>query len=129
MPLIGLVLHTIKSRFLEGKIYTFIGDILIAINPFSDAYESLLYGSEKIETIKQSSTNEAHIYGVARRALSSLMQEGRSQSIVISGESGSGKTRSCHHILNYLVALSDHADPNLLRLVCFPIHMVLDWVF
>lgn len=111
-----VVINTLKARFSSGQIYTFIGDILIALNPFSDQFESILYGAEKINQVEYSINGSAHIYYIAYKAISLLRSTGLSQSIIISGESGSGKTRSCHHLLNYFTTISPNSK--LLKLVC-----------
>ncbi|XP_075049866.1 myosin-IIIb-like [Mixophyes fleayi] len=103
------LLHTLQSRYLEHKIYTYIGDILIAANPFQDfpiygAEMSDVYSSQPIRCLP------SHIFAVADRAYTALQVKSatfsRNQCIVISGDSGAGKTESTKLLLRHLVRRS-----------------------
>ena len=108
------IVSALEQRFLRRRIYTFTGPILLAVNP----YESLdIYNDEYInkfiqysETNKETIAAEPHVYAIAARAhtamiaaSSSWREECQSQSILISGESGSGKTETSKFLMNYLV--------------------------
>jgi myosin heavy subunit len=105
------ILHVLRSRFNQEKIYTFVSNILIAVNPFQPLP---LYGTDLIELyyqqIQSDNTNHStlppHIFALSQRAYQSLFTSNTSQSIIISGESGAGKTESIKHILRYIAAVS-----------------------
>ena len=111
----GALLHNIRRRFLHNDIYTSVGTpILISINPYS----KLPIYTEKIAAtyrLKDNKNSEPHLFLMAEKAYASL-KEGN-QSIIISGESGSGKTEACKIILNYLAGCSSSIQSNLSKQV------------
>ena len=91
----------VRARFGQKDIYTLTGTILLAMNPF----ESLPIYSEKImETHKGQRLGKEppHVYGTAEAAYQRLQKTGESQSIVVSGESGAGKTEASKVIMQYI---------------------------
>jgi myosin heavy subunit len=100
------VLHVLRNRYREDHIYTFVSSILIAVNPFRDLP---IYGTEWIERYRSTADRRSlppHIFITADNAYNSLIRNYISQSIVISGESGSGKTESIKLILKYVTQIS-----------------------
>uniref|UniRef100_A0A0V0J6S7 Unconventional myosin-Vb n=1 Tax=Schistocephalus solidus TaxID=70667 RepID=A0A0V0J6S7_SCHSO len=103
------VLDNLKTRFCDRKeIYTYCGVILIAINPYMDLP---IYSTEFMEAYNQNRLdsqhrNEPHIFAVADAALTQMKQFSRDQAIIISGESGAGKTVSAKHVLRYLATIA-----------------------
>ncbi|KAK6946770.1 Myosin head, motor domain [Dillenia turbinata] len=98
------VLHNLECRFCHDMVYSKAGPLLIAINPFKDVH---LYGDEVITAYRQKLTNEPHVYATADNAYNQMMRDGENQSIIISGESGAGKTEAARLAVEYLVALCD----------------------
>jgi hypothetical protein len=101
-------LHVLRSRFQVDEIYTNMGQILIALNPFK-AIEGM-YTRQKMWDIHHHMSGELaslppHIYSTANRALYGL-QQGQNQVLLISGESGAGKTETTKKALEFLVAVS-----------------------
>ena len=101
------ILESLNKRYIKDIIYTYTGPILIAINPFKNLP---LYNEE---TFIQSQRwghvcdvpklqQEPHVYGIADYAYRKMNYDNRSQSILISGESGAGKTVSTKVIMRYL---------------------------
>ena len=91
------------------QIYTNIGTILISINP----YKRLpLYTFEQIHRYNRKGTRELppHVFSIADRAYKSLVLEGLDQSILISGESGAGKTEATKQCLNYIAEIAGSAS-------------------
>eukprot|EP01133_Synstelium_polycarpum_P013441 gene13441-15840_t len=100
------ILHNLHHRYNLNQIYTYIGKILIAINP----YTSLpLYGREMISAYygKQLGALSPHVYAVAEDAFKDMRYDGASQSILVSGESGAGKTETTKFILQYFAAMGN----------------------
>lgn len=100
------ILHNLRIRFHRECIYTFVSSILIAVNPFR---QLSLYGveiREKYLSTSDKSTLPPHIFTIADNSFRAMMSDNLSQSVVISGESGAGKTESTKVLLEYIAELS-----------------------
>uniref|UniRef100_A0A9J7YNQ6 Myosin IXAb n=1 Tax=Cyprinus carpio carpio TaxID=630221 RepID=A0A9J7YNQ6_CYPCA len=99
------LLENLRGRFRQEKIYTYVGGILIVVNPFKflpiyNPKYVKMYDKQRLGKL------EPHIYAVADAAYHAMLQRRRNQCIVISGESGSGKTQSTNFLIHHLTALS-----------------------
>ena len=100
------LLHNIRSRFEKNLIYTYTAYILIAVNP----YQRLpLYSEETVRNYRGKAIGilPPHIYSLADRAFRLMKAEGRSQSIIVSGESGAGKTETSKIAMKYLTSIGN----------------------
>ncbi|XP_026774406.3 unconventional myosin-IXAb isoform X4 [Pangasianodon hypophthalmus] len=99
------LLENLRSRFKQEKIYTYAGGILIVVNPFKFLP---IYNPKYVKMYDnhQLGKLEPHIYAIADAAYHAMLQRRRNQCIVISGESGSGKTQSTNFLIHHLTALS-----------------------
>lgn len=97
------LLHTLRVRFKKDEIYTFVSSILIAINPFKMLP---LYTSEQMELYRGGQTKKPHVFATARAAYTGMTSSRKNQSIVISGESGAGKSETTKLILQFIADLS-----------------------
>ncbi|RWS27899.1 unconventional myosin-Va-like protein [Leptotrombidium deliense] len=108
------VLYNLRVRFLDQcAIYTWCGIVLVAINPFEDLD---IYGDETIKTYHQSTGSaqlDPHIYAVAEDAYSKLERENFNQSIIVSGESGAGKTVSAKFAMRYFASIAGSHSTNI----------------
>ncbi|GAA6219409.1 unconventional myosin-Va-like [Lates japonicus] len=104
------VLHNLRVRFLDySSIYTYCGIVLVAINP----YDQLpIYGEEVIDAYsgQDMADMEPHIFSVAEEAYRTMTREEKNQSIIISGESGSGKTVSAKFTMRYFAVVGGAAQ-------------------
>ncbi|XP_056452163.1 unconventional myosin-X [Gadus chalcogrammus] len=102
----GAIMHNLHLRYQHRKIYTYIGSILAAVNPYQPVPE--LYGPSAVERYSRQHLGamEPHIYAVANECYRALWRRGHSQCVLISGESGAGKTESTKLILRFLSAMS-----------------------
>ncbi|EPZ35424.1 Myosin head, motor domain-containing protein [Rozella allomycis CSF55] len=93
----------LKYRYDQGMIYTYSGIVLIALNPFSRLD---CYGEEVVQVYNGRSKGELepHLYAIAEDAFSKLRRYNKNQSVVISGESGSGKTVSAKFMMRYFAS-------------------------
>ncbi|XP_053537149.1 unconventional myosin-IXb isoform X3 [Ictalurus punctatus] len=99
------ILETLRCRFYTHQIYTYASNILITVNPFKflpiynpkylQRYENCILGKE-----------DPHIFAIADAAFHAMLNKRTNQCIVISGESGSGKTQSTNFLIHCLTTLS-----------------------
>ncbi|GLD93394.1 hypothetical protein PINS_up001986 [Pythium insidiosum] len=125
------LLHALSERFAHDRIYTSIGDILLAVNPFKDIdlysdatideYKNAMFrrdrrastsslsscGTSTSSNSHSASTAPApHVFAIAGKAFSGLCRsQARGQSILVSGESGSGKTESTKFLMRFLTSV------------------------
>ncbi|XP_042293750.1 unconventional myosin-XV [Sceloporus undulatus] len=101
----SVVLQNIKRRFERGLIYTYIGSILVSMNPYK-MYN--IYGTDHVLQYegKALGENPPHLFAITNIAYSKLRDAKLNQCIIISGESGSGKTEATKLILRYLAAIN-----------------------
>ncbi|XP_026565671.1 unconventional myosin-IXa isoform X4 [Pseudonaja textilis] len=99
------LLENLRNRFKQEKIYTYVGSILIVINPFKFLP---IYNPKYVKMYDNHHLGklEPHIYAVADVAYHAMLLRRKNQCIVISGESGSGKTQSTNFLIHHLTALS-----------------------
>ena len=104
----GPLLHLLKMRYLKDEIYTFTGDILISMNPYM-----MIEGLYDIPDVLHDYENDRHphVYAVADKAYRCMMgaldPSKRNQSLIVSGESGAGKTEGCKCVMRYLASISE----------------------
>ncbi|KAJ7567450.1 hypothetical protein O6H91_02G148000 [Diphasiastrum complanatum] len=103
------LLHNLASRYELDEIYTYTGNILIAVNPFAKLPH--LYDVHMMEQYRGAPLGELspHVFAVADSAYRAMVNENRSQSILVSGESGAGKTETTKLIMQYLAYMGGRA--------------------
>eukprot|EP00038_Savillea_parva_P002829 m.118127 g.118127 ORF g.118127 m.118127 type:complete len:1139 (+) comp10964_c0_seq3:288-3704(+) len=101
------ILNAVEQRFHNDQIYTYVGDMLLAVNPYKSL--GLLYGdatrSRHVPDAPVPST--PHVYAAAQRAYKNLTTHNRNQCCLISGESGAGKTESAKFFMSQLLNFED----------------------
>uniref|UniRef100_A0A669BSK9 Myosin IIIA n=1 Tax=Oreochromis niloticus TaxID=8128 RepID=A0A669BSK9_ORENI len=98
------VADQLQNRYARDQVYTYVGDTLIAVNPF---HKMEIYTPEhtKMYIGAKHTANPPHIFAVADTAYQSMVSYNNDQCIVISGESGAGKTESAHLLVQQLTVL------------------------
>lgn len=96
------VLHNLQYRYSRDKIYSKAGPVLLAVNPFKDIQ---LYGKDIVTAYGKKLLDSPHVYTIADAAYNAMLTEEVNQSIIISGESGAGKTETAKIAMQYLAAL------------------------
>ncbi|XP_026881852.2 myosin VIa isoform X7 [Electrophorus electricus] len=96
------LLNNVRVRYSKDKIYTYVANILIAVNPYYDIPK--LYSLDTIQQYQGRSlgTLPPHVYALADKAFRDMKVLKMSQSIIVSGESGAGKTENTKFVLRYL---------------------------
>lgn len=97
----------LRKRFNENLIYTYIGQVLISVNPYKNLP---IYTEQEVKNYAKKHFYEAppHVFAIADNAYRSLVFEQREQCILISGESGAGKTEASKKVLEYIAARTGH---------------------
>ena len=108
----GTMLENLKTRFEDGEVYTKCGRIIVSVNPFRWLP---LYGEDFVAKYHAAEdpfvSEKPHVYSVTHAALNEVaMQASRgtpmsSQSILVSGESGAGKTEATKICMSYLAVV------------------------
>lgn len=116
------LLDVIATRFREGMIYTACGPLLLAVNPWRVLPLYTLEHHAKYKELACGNTNcldaPPHVFGVAAAAFLSLRREGSDQTIVVSGESGAGKSRSARWLLQELVGFTANTGAEMSNVDC-----------
>ncbi|XP_032673901.1 myosin heavy chain 95F isoform X2 [Odontomachus brunneus] len=99
------LLNNIRSRYFKDRIYTYVANILIAVNPYCEVKD--LYSPQTIKAYQGKSLGETppHVFAIGDKAFRDMKVLKQSQSIIVSGESGAGKTESTKYLLRYLCDL------------------------
>lgn len=106
----SLILHNFKRRFQKDVIYTYIGPMVVSINPFKVIQS---YGEHVIPLYLNAKSPEGlppHLYAVGQQAYQNMLAGRESQSVIITGESGAGKTEATKIVLNFLTYAAKQAD-------------------
>ncbi|DAZ99842.1 TPA: hypothetical protein N0F65_008585, partial [Lagenidium giganteum] len=97
------------ARYKQSEVYTFLGLVLVALNPYKVLKKDglTIYDTE---VMKEFSGRELHLcephpFAIAESAYSNLMRFGNNQSLLITGESGSGKTETSKHVMQYITSM------------------------
>ncbi|AQK97827.1 Myosin family protein with Dil domain [Zea mays] len=99
------VLDNLAVRYAKNIIYTYTGNILIAINPFQRLPS--LVDALTMEKYKGANLGDLdpHVFAIADAAYRQMINEGKSNSVLVSGESGAGKTETTKLLMRYLAFL------------------------
>ncbi|KAL9249460.1 Myosin-15-like protein [Drosera capensis] len=103
------VLYNLERRYTLDNIYTYTGSILIAVNPFKKLPH--IYNAYMMDQYKGVPLGELspHVFAVADASYRAMISDQRSQSILVSGESGAGKTETTKLIMQYLTYVGGRA--------------------
>ncbi|XP_048784648.1 unconventional myosin-Ia isoform X3 [Lagopus muta] len=103
------LLRTLQERFSREEIYTYIGEVVISVNPYKPLP---IYTPEKVEEYHDCNffAVKPHIYAIADDAYCSLRDRDQDQCILITGESGAGKTEASKLVMSYVAAVSSKGE-------------------
>lgn len=100
------VVHNLASRYTSDAIYTYSGLFLVAVNPYMNLP---IYGPDTVQAYKNKQREEAkpHIFAITDMAFRNMLETYESQSILVTGESGAGKTENTKKVIQYLAAITE----------------------
>ena len=110
------ILYHLSNRYFKSRIYTWLGHILISINPYQ---EIPLYSTDIVT--KYNSQDQMkhelppHIFQICKKAIYQLKNNNLPQAIIITGQSGSGKTEASKQSLQFFVQAYSNSDPDILK--------------
>lgn len=104
--------ENLKKRFENGEIYTYIGHVLVSVNPFRDLG---IYTDEKLDSYKGKNRLEMppHVFAVAESAYYNMKAYKDNQCVIISGESGAGKTEAAKRLMQYIANVSGGSNSSI----------------
>uniref|UniRef100_A0A3Q3MQG2 Myosin IG n=1 Tax=Labrus bergylta TaxID=56723 RepID=A0A3Q3MQG2_9LABR len=99
-------MENLKLRFEKGRIYTYIGEVVVSVNPYT---QMDIYGKDTIDAYRgrELYENPPHLYAVSDAAYKAMKRRAKDTCIVISGESGAGKTEASKFIMQYIAAITN----------------------
>ncbi|XP_034400540.1 unconventional myosin-Ig isoform X2 [Cyclopterus lumpus] len=99
-------MENLKLRFEKGRIYTYIGEVVVSVNPYR---QMDIYGKDTIDAYRgrELYENPPHLYAVSDAAYKAMKRRAKDTCIVISGESGAGKTEASKYIMQYIAAITN----------------------
>ncbi|CAM9464777.1 unnamed protein product, partial [Phaeothamnion confervicola] len=98
------LLNILRTRFKKDRIYSNIGTILVSINPFKPL---ALYTPQAMEEYKEGPRGRPpHVFAIGHNAYYDMLNERKNQSVIITGESGAGKSEACKLVLQFIADLS-----------------------
>ncbi|XP_052098286.1 uncharacterized protein LOC127733063 [Mytilus californianus] len=108
------IVQTLRCRFNKDIFYTYIGEILVAINPCKPLHLFDEKNHHDYKNLTVRSQRPPHLFWVADQAFRAMQDTKRNQCILVSGESGAGKTESTKYMIQHLMKLSPSDDESLL---------------
>lgn len=101
----------LHKRFENGLIYTYIGHVLISVNPFKDLG---IYSNDILKSYKNKNRLEVppHVFAIAESMYHNMSSYNENQCVIISGESGAGKTEAAKRIMQYIAESSSALSTN-----------------
>uniref|UniRef100_A0A4W4GQQ5 Osteoclast-stimulating factor 1 n=1 Tax=Electrophorus electricus TaxID=8005 RepID=A0A4W4GQQ5_ELEEL len=99
------IVENLKKRYMDDYIFTYIGPVLISVNPFK---QMPYFGDKEVEMYQGAAQyeNPPHIYALADNMYRNMMIDCENQCVIISGESGAGKTVAAKYIMGYISRVS-----------------------
>ena len=107
--------ENLKKRFEGREIYTYIGHVLVSVNPFRDLG---IYTDQVLDSYRGKNRLEMppHVYAIAESAYYNMKAYSDNQCVIISGESGAGKTEAAKRIMQYIASTSGSTSGDIQKI-------------
>ncbi|KJZ77553.1 Myosin-1 [Hirsutella minnesotensis 3608] len=107
--------ENLKKRFEGAEIYTYIGHVLVSVNPFRDLG---IYTDQVLESYKGKNRLEMppHVFAIAESSYYNMKAYNDNQCVIISGESGAGKTEAAKRIMQYIANVSGEQSGDIKKI-------------
>jgi myosin protein heavy chain len=104
------VVHNLHTRYMSDLIYTYSGLFLVTVNPYTPLP---IYTNEYVNMYRgrNREDNKPHIFAMANEAFRNMIDENENQTILVTGESGAGKTENTKKVIQYLAAVAQSQSP------------------
>ncbi|KAK7063972.1 microfilament motor [Favolaschia claudopus] len=104
--------ENLQKRWTNAEIYTYIGQVLISVNPFRDLG---IYTEETLQKYRGKNRLEVppHVFSIAETSYYNMNAYHENQCVIISGESGAGKTEAAKRIMQYIAEVSGGQDSSI----------------
>ena len=103
------LLQLLRRRYTEDMIYCFVGDMTLSINPYKRIKGNYDFSDADRRPADPLTPPRPHVFATANRAYSAMLKSGMSQSILVNGESGAGKTEASKVVMRFLAYRSELA--------------------
>ncbi|KAF1336444.1 Myosin-like protein, partial [Globisporangium splendens] len=109
------ILYNVKKRFLKRLPYTYTGDICIAVNPYQWLPELYAEDIHAQYLTKNRDELPPHVYATSVASYNDMKRNAVNQSILVSGESGAGKTETTKILMNHLASIAGGLNDNTIK--------------